>query len=195
METLVLSDNNFDEVVNKAALVLKAGGTIIAPTDTVYGLLGNATDKGAIEKVYKIKDRPMDKPLPLFVKDISMAEEFARVSKEQKEFLEHNWPGKITVVLKRNPRENLFGVDKDTVALRIPKYQFINDLLAKTGVPLSGTSANISHQPASTKIEEILEQFANSETLPDLVINAGDLEMSQPSTIIDLTSPEQRILR
>jgi len=97
--------------------------------------------------------------------------------------------------LKRKGDTKIFGVEPETIALRIPNFLLINSLLELVKVPLAGTSANISGKSASTRIDEILEQFSSATILPDLVINAGNLEESQPSTIIDLTQAEHKIIR
>ena len=88
--------------------------------------------------------------------------------KSQEKFLKSVWPGKVTVVLKRKKRKKIYGVDRETIALRIPNYRLINELLRKTELPLTGTSANISGQPAPTKIKEIL---TNPEIAGTTILN------------------------
>ncbi|MEM3062752.1 MAG: Sua5/YciO/YrdC/YwlC family protein, partial [Nitrososphaerota archaeon] len=85
---------------------------ILSPTDTVYGLLTDATFKEAVKKVFMIKQRNYDKKIPIFVKDITMAKKIARISKKTEAFLKKIWPGKVTVVLRRNKRYKIYGVDK-----------------------------------------------------------------------------------
>ncbi len=106
----------------------------------------------------------------------------------QEKFLKRVWPGKVTAVLK-----TIGG--RDTVGLRIPNYPLLLAVLKKSKMVLTGTSANISGQPASGKINEVLEQFRNRQDQPDAAIDAGNLEPSKSSTIIDLTRPVMRILR
>ncbi|MFZ2414482.1 MAG: L-threonylcarbamoyladenylate synthase [Minisyncoccia bacterium] len=195
MKILLLTPDNLSEIITATIQILKEDGVIVAPTDTVYGMLADATNELAIKKLYKIKDRSEDKALPIFVRDIVMAQELAIISQEQQSYLEKNWPGKVTTILERKDSINIFGVENKTIALRVPSYSFINLLLEKINLPLSGTSANISGEPSSTKIDEILKQFENKEMQPDLIINAGDLEESQPSTIIDLTEADLKIVR
>jgi len=195
MKILLLTPDNLSEIITTTIQTLKEGGVIVAPTDTVYGMLADATNELAIKKLYKIKDRSEDKALPIFVRDITMAQELAIISQEQQSYLEKNWPGKVTTILERKDGIKIFGVENKTIALRIPSYPFINLLLEKINLPLSGTSANISGEPSSTKIDEILKQFENKEIHPDLIINAGDLEESQPSTIVDLTEADIKIIR
>lgn len=184
------------ETVKMAARLIKEGKVIICPTDTVYGLICDATNKKAIKKLFQIKKRPSNKPIPIFVKDIKMAKKFAIVNKRQEEFLKKVWPGKATVILKKKKRgpEIFFG-GKETIGLRIPKHKFVNQLLAAVNRPLSGTSANISSQPHSTKIREIIKQFENKKFQPDLIIDSGNLKPSKPSTTLDLTGLKIKILR
>ncbi len=186
----VNSSKNFKKIIK----IIKEGGVIIFPTDTVYGLIADATNEKSVEKLFKIKKRPKEKPIPIFVKNIKMAKKFAIINKKQEKILREKWPGKFTFVLKRR-KEKIFGVDEKTIALRIPNYKFINILLEKLNRPLTGTSANISNKPASTKIRDILKQFQNQKVRPDLVINSRNLSKNKPSKIIDLTSKKIIILR
>lgn len=195
MEILLLTSENFKSVLDTTSKIIKAGGVVIAPTDTVYGMIADATNESAIIKLFEIKNRPTGKSLPIFVQSIEMAKNWAIISSEQQLYLENNWPGKVTTILRRKDDTKIFGVEPETIALRIPNFPFINSLLELVQIPLTGTSANISGKPSSTRIDEILQQFADEKILPDLVINAGDLEESQPSTIIDLTQPEHIVLR
>jgi L-threonylcarbamoyladenylate synthase len=189
---------NNDLAIKKICEVLSGGGAIICPTDTVYGLIADATNKEAVEKIIKIKKRDNAKAISVFVKDIEKIEKIAFVDEKQKYFLKNNLPGKWTVILKRKPNcglaENLFG-GKNTIGIRVIENEFINSILEKTKKILTATSANISGQPASGKIKEILEQFEGQEAQPDLVVDAGDLTESFPSKIVDLTKNKPKILR
>ncbi len=174
----------------KAIKVINAGGVIVCPTDTVYGLICDASNKKAVEKIFKIKKRPKTKPLGVFVKDIKQAKKIAIIDERAERFLKKNTPGKITVILKKRSDYDLADLvgNKDTVGIRIVKNKFINELLKKFNKPLAQTSANISGQPATTKIEKVLEQLKNQKIKPDLVIDAGNLPQNRPSKIVDLTT-------
>jgi len=181
----------------EAAAAIKKGHVVLCPTDTVYGLVADAANQEAVEKLFLIKKRHRDKPIPLFVEDIATAKKLAFVNKEQEAFLRQVWPGKVTVVLKRKKTalpKMLFGREK-TIGLRIPNYPLIAFLLKKLKGPLTATSANISGRPSSTKIQKVLWQFANQKVKPDLIIDAGDLQKSAPSTVIDLTKKKPKTLR
>lgn len=181
-------------MINKASAFLKNGGVVICPTDTVYGFLADASNKKAVDKIYRIKKRPKSKPLPVFVKDLKMAGELAEISGEQAKILKKFWPGKYTFILKRKPGKKIYGVDKKTIAIRIPKYTFLNNLLKKINKPLVQTSVNISAQEPLKNIEQIKTAFGKSK-LVSLIIEGGKAKSGKPSKIIDLTSQKMIKLR
>jgi len=186
------------ETVSRIAKELEKGKVIICPTDTVYGLIADATNKKAVEKLFKIKKRPKNKPLPIFVRDLKIAKELVKINQKQEKFLKKAWPGRVTAVLKRKAgraRRKLYGVDDKTIALRIPNYKLVLDLLKKINKPLTGTSANVSDKVVSNNIEVILKQFEDKNSQPDLIIDAGILPRSKPSIVIDLTKKPPKILR
>ena len=180
---------------NKAAQVIKKGGVVIFPTDTVYGFLADASNKKAADKIFKIKKRAKSKPLPVFVKDLKMAKVLAEISVEQEKLLKKKWPGKFTFVLKRKIGVKIYGVEKNTIALRVPKYKFLNILLKKINRPLAQTSVNVSNQPTLAKIGDIVKAFDKQKIQPDLIIDSGNLKKNKPSAIIDLTRRNIKILR
>ncbi len=180
--------------MEEAIKVLKSGGIILCPTDTVYGLIADATNKKAVERIFKMKKRSKNKPLAFFVSDLKMAKQLAFINKDQEKILKSIWPGKTTVVLKRKKYE-LYGAKKTTIALRILKYKLIIDLIKKIKKPLAQTSANISGRMDSVKIKEVIKQFEDQKLKPDLIINKSNLNSSKPSTIIDLTGKKLKILR
>ena len=184
------------EVIKKAVGIIKNGGLVVIPTDTVYGLLADARNKKAVEKIFKIKKRSKMKPIAIFVKDIKTGKKYAFNDRKQEEFLKKNWPGKITVILKskNNLSEGVMAKNK-TIGIRIPDCKLVNLLLEKMNFPLAQTSANISGGEATTKIREVLEQFAGKRITPDLIIDAGDLSNNRPSKIVDLTQEKPLIIR
>jgi len=202
MIILKVAQKNLKEILEIAVKSIKQGKVLVCPTDTVYGLICDATNKRAIEKVFKIKKRPKEKPIPIFVKDMEMAKRLAKIDKRQEKFLKSVWPGKITVILrpKRKFPEGI-GKPKKEIGLRVPNYEIINQLLRLCNRPLTGTSANISGEPPSTKIKEVLKQFTlrrgsgQEKYQPDLIIDVGNLKPSKPSTVIDLTTSPPKILR
>lgn len=207
MKILKINQKNFKEVTKIVIESIKEGKVIIFPTDTVYIPVADATNKKAVRKVFQIKQRSQKAPFPIFVKDIKMAKKFAIIDKTQEKFLKTVWPGKVTVVLKRHrvtinfmrgkkkTKLRIYGVAKDTIALRIPDFKPVNFLSDKLKIPLIGTSANISGKPASGNLKKILSQFRNKKYRPDLVIDAGNLPNSKPSTVLELTTLPPKVLR
>ncbi|SRR4030043_176985 len=186
------------EAVKKATEALERGQVIVCPTDTVYGLLADATNDKAVEKVFNIKKRDRKKAVPVFVKDIAMAKKYAVMDKEMEKFLEEIWPGKITVALIKKEKSGLSKIvsgKETTVGLRIPDYKLVNEILTKFDKPLIGTSANISGKPSTTKIAEVYKYFEDQEIRPDLILNAGDLAYGVPSTVIDFSQDKPKIIR
>lgn len=188
MEILKLNQKSYKKVLEKAIKAIKGGRVLICPTDTVYGLICDGTNKEAVKKIFKIKKRPRKKPISIFVQDIKTAKRFAYINKDQERFLQKMWPGKITAVLKSKQ-------EKRTTGVRIPNYKLVLDLIKQTNLPLAESSANISGKPASTEIKEVLKQFKNQQYQPDLIIDAGNLKKSRPSTVIDLRVLPFKILR
>jgi len=234
MKILKISVRNLNRIIETTAKAVKEGKVLIFPTDTVYGLVANAQNEQAVKKIFKIKRRKFQKTLPIFVRNIKMAKEFAFINREQEKFLtphqnkcgarqEKVWftrlnfieiegildkkrvkiwagKGKVTAVLKAKPEAKKlfkFGIisSDNKIGMRIPKYKLINLLLKKLNFPVTGTSANISGNPASTKIKEVLRQFENRKEQPDLAIDAGNLPKSKPSKVLDLTNSPPKILR
>ncbi len=195
MELIKSSQKKLD----KAAGILKKGGVVIFPTDTVYGFLADATNEKAVSKIFSIKNRPKTKPLPVFIKDIDMAKEIAEINEGQEKILKKNWPGKFTFILgfKKNAKYKIskLAVGEGTIALRMPKYRLLNDLLNKIDFPLAQTSVNLSGMPPMVKIKEIIGTFENQKIKPDLIFNAGDLSRGKPSQIVELISGQGQILR
>jgi len=187
----IKKNKNIKEIVT----ALKNGAVLVLPTDTVYGLVCDATNKKAVKKIFDIKKRNKLKPLPVFMKDIKMAKKYSFMGKEQEKFLKDNWPGAVTVVLKRKKGLSPLVYKNDTIALRQPNYKLIIEITKIFKKPLAQTSANISNFPATTKIREVLGQFKNQKNQPDLIIDAGNLKKNKPSVIIDLTKDNIKILR
>lgn len=172
--------------LKKAVSAVKNGDILVCPTDTVYGLVCDASNKKAIARIYLIKKRPQNKPLPIFIRSIDMAKKIAKINKIQEAFLKKVWPGKTTVIFN-----NKKG---GTIGLRMPNNKFVLDLIKRTG-SLVETSANISGEPPTTKVKEVIKYFNKRKYEPDLVLDAGNLKPAKPSQVIDFTQAEPRVLR
>lgn len=179
--------------VDKTVYALKRGGVVIFPTDTVYGFLADASNKKAVEKVFNIKKRPKSKPLPVFVKDIKMARDIAVVDDERLKVLKKYWPGNHTFVLKKK-KVKLYGTNKNSIALRVPRYKPLNNVLKKINRPLAQTSVNISGTKPLNNIIDIIREFSDEKNVA-LIISGGNLRRPKPSKIIDLSKSKAKILR
>lgn len=195
METIQLSVIDISVAVAKAVDTLQSGGIVIGPTDTVYGIFGNAENEEAIKKIFALKQRPQEKALPIFIKDIVMARQYAYISDAKVKFLEKIWPGAVTVIFhhKRKLPKILTG-GKDTIGLRLPNRSFLKELLARLDFPLAETSANVSGKPPAKNLKEIEEHFNLQELKPDLVIDAGEI-FGSPSTLVDFSRDQMRLVR
>lgn len=191
METVKLSK----QAISKAFDVLNSGGVVIFPTDTVYGFLADAGNKKAVDKIFKIKKRLKSKPLSVFVNDIKSAKEIAKISKEQEKIINKKWPGKYTFVFERNSGIKLYGVDKKTIGIRIPKYDYLNLLLKKIKRPLAQTSVNVSGEKELNKVNDIISKFELGKNQPDLIVCPVSFKKSKPSKVIDFTKEKPEIIR
>ncbi|MCK5332417.1 threonylcarbamoyl-AMP synthase [Candidatus Parcubacteria bacterium] len=196
MKKINLDINDIEKVTSTASEVLKSGGVIIFPTDTIYGMGANAFDEETIEKVKKIKDRENEKPLSIFVKDIRSARRIACIDLNIEKILDNIWPGPITVVLRKKDivPYSLTG-NGETVAIRIPQNDFVLKLLKKVDFPIIATSANISGEKNLFSADEIMQEFSKSKPNPDLFVSSGDIQDIQASTIVDLTTTIPKIIR
>lgn len=192
----IKNSENIEKVADAVAEVLQSGGVIIYPTDTIYGIGANAFNEEAIEKVMNIKNRDSEKPLSVFVKDIKSARRIACIDSKVEKMLENIWPGPITVILrKKDIVPYLLTGNGETIAVRIPQNKFILHLLEKVEFPIIATSANISGENNLFDAEEIMKKFGNKKNRIDLFVNIGNIQKTQASTIVDLTTTIPRIVR
>lgn len=181
-----------DRAIARAAAVLQQGGTVVFPTDTVYGLAASAFQPKAIEKLYEIKERPKDQAIAIL---LGTPAHLARVAlqpgKTAQVLAEKHWPGALTIIITRHPDvpDNLSPLP--TIGVRIPDHPAAIALLKQTG-PLAVTSANLSGQPNTTTAQEVLAQIGDRV---DLILDGGKTPGGVPSTVVDLTGDEPKILR
>ena len=190
-----MNENTRFGVLSWAERILLSGDMVVSPTDTVYGILGDATDETVIQKIFKLKNRPEEKALPIFVKDIATARKFAYISDLKARFLEKVWPGPVTIIFHHKEKlpSSLTG-GASTTGIRIPDNLFLQTLLGKLSFPLVQTSANIAGKPPAQNLEEIKEYFAGKEIEPNLIVDGGVLK-GQPSVVIDFTRDKPLVLR
>ncbi|HXK36830.1 MAG TPA: L-threonylcarbamoyladenylate synthase [Candidatus Paceibacterota bacterium] len=197
MQTLSIDlTNDYQAAIDRTVAVLQRGGTAVFPTDTLYGLGCNALDASAVGRVFDIKHRSYVRALPMLVRDLSWARELAYISPDQERVLSAFWPGKVTFVFPR--RAIVPGImcgGGQTIGIRAPSHPFLQSLLQQLGYPLAGTSANLSGHEPTNDAKVIAESFAKAAPQPDLVLDAGVLPLTEPSTVVDLSGRQPRILR
>lgn len=183
-----------EEDLAEAARILREGGLVAFPTETVYGLGANALMPAAAKKTYEAKGRPSDNPL---IVHIAEKEDIFRVAEDVGEtarrLMDAFWPGPMTLVLKKAaviPAETTGGLQ--TVAVRMPSHPVANALIRLAGVPVSAPSANLSGHPSPTEARFVIEDL---DGRVDVIIDGGPVEIGLESTIIDLTGETPTILR
>ena len=186
--------SDIQEQVERGISILKQGGIIAFPTDTVYGLGAGANNQQAVARVYRIKERPRNIALPLLLVNISQIGEVAEPVPPIAWLLAHNFlPGALTIVLpKSNLVPDIITAGGITVAVRVPAHPIPIALAQGLGVPIVGTSANVSGKPSALTADEVYSQFGSKI---DLVIDGGRCPGGRESTIIDVTGEEPVILR
>lgn len=181
------------DVYEKAGKILRSGGLVAFPTETVYGLGGNAYDPFAAEKIFAAKGRPSDNPLIVHVAEPSAAEEFAVTNDVYYKLSEHFMPGPLTVILKKKdniPSSVTGGLD--TVAVRCPSHPVARKLIESARVPVAAPSANISGKPSPTNAIHVLEDMEGK--IP-MILDGGESDIGVESTVIRLEEDGCTILR
>ncbi len=192
MKTLRLKDNA--QGIKKAAEILKNGGIVAIPTETVYGLAASAYDEDAIKKIFEAKGRPQDNPLIVHISDLDMAKEIVEdFNPDAKLLAEKFWSGPLTIILKRNSKiPKVVSAGLDTLAIRMPSNEVARELILSSGLPLAAPSANTSGSPSPTSAEHVL---ADLDGKIDAVIMSKPCNVGVESTVISLAEKPYRILR
>lgn len=179
--------------IEKGVRILQKGGVIAFPTDTVYGLGADAFNTRAVERVYEIKNRPGHQQFPLLVADVEQLATLAEPIPEFAWFLVRRfWPGGLTLVLSRKDSLPAHLASGPTIAVRVPNHPVCLALIEGLGKPITGTSANVSGQPAALTAEEVKQQLAGRI---DLIVDGGKCPGGRESTIVDVTHEPPTILR
>ena len=182
------------EGISEAAEILKGGGLVAFPTETVYGLGGNGLDKEAAKKIYAAKGRPSDNPLILHVSSIEEVYPLVKaLSEKAKKLMEAFWPGPLTLVLPKSdivPEESTGGLE--TVALRSPENALTLSLIRACGFPIAGPSANLSGRPSPTEASHVFEDLGGRI---EGILEDGAVGIGVESTIVDLSENCPTLLR
>jgi L-threonylcarbamoyladenylate synthase len=180
---------------------LKSSGVIIYPTETSYAIGANALDNSAVRKIYGLKGRGADKPLPILVKDLNMLVNIAETSRREEDIISKFWPGPLTIIFnlkaKKHPEDYLFAAGSNSAGARISSHPFAARLFEEIDFPLVATSANSSGEESFSDFNELNEKFLSNLPVSDiniLAINAGRLAGGS-STIIKIGKKDIEIMR
>ncbi len=179
-----------DELVG----IMRGGGLIAVPTETVYGLAGNGLDEKAVAEIYEVKGRPEVKPLSLMVHDAASMERYCEnVPPQAYTLAKKFWPGPLTIVMKAKPCvPEIVRAGGETVGLRCPDHPLTLELLEKSGIPFAAPSANPSGEPSPKNADSVLKYFDGKI---DAVLDGGECGIGCESTLIDISRAPYRILR
>lgn len=196
METIRLNAFNIGEIAVKAANVLRAGGVVLYPTDTLYGLGADAFSDAAVAKVYAIKGRDERKPIHCIVADLDMAARYADVNEEARRLAAKFLPGPLSIILKKKDGADT-GIARaiGTLGIRIPANDFCLALAREFDAPFTTTSANSAGAEDFLHVDKIAEQLGPRAPMIDLVVDAGMLPTSKPSTVVDVSAGKPTVLR
>ena len=192
MTTQLLSTSEQD--LNTAAAIIRSGGLVAIPTETVYGLGADGLNPDAVKKIFDAKGRPQDNPLILHIYSPEQLRDYCRNIPEDAWLLaEHFWPGPLTMILPVRdcvPKTTTAGLD--TVGVRCPDNAATREIIRLTGVPIAAPSANTSGKPSPTTAAHVLHDMDGKI---DAIVDGGPCRVGVESTIVDLTGPVPRLLR
>lgn len=190
-----IDPNEIDNrLINECAKVLKRGGTVAFPTETVYGLGANALDPEAVKKIFQAKGRPSDNPLIVHITKVEDIQPLVKeIPEKVYQVMERFWPGPLTLIFEKSeivPHEISAGLP--TVAIRMPSHPIARRLIEESGLPIAAPSANISGKPSPTKADHVIKDMLGKV---DAIIAGGDCNVGVESTVLDMTSEIPMILR
>ena len=191
METLVFEDPSREDI-GRAGEIIRDGGLVVFPTETVFGLGANALDSAAAKKIYEAKGRPSDNPLIVHLADPSQAGEYAFVTPEYEALAARFMPGPLTVIMKKKdavPSAVTGGLD--SVAVRVPLHPAAHALIAAAGVPIAAPSANLSGRPSPTGFAHVVQDMYGRVD----AILGGEVDIGVESTIVSLVTERPCVLR
>ncbi len=190
VSTLPASESN---AITRAVEVLRAGGLVAYPTDTVYGLAALATNDAAVEKLFAVKQRAPDQSMPLLIASPrDLAQIAADVPAVARRLIGQFWPGGLTIVMPKAATFHSKALIGNTVGVRVPDHPIPRQLVQLLDAPITGTSANVSGGPEPMTADDVRKQLGDGVTL---IIDGGRCEGGTPSTVIDCTTKPPRIVR
>lgn len=197
MEIKKIESLESDSEIQKVVEVLRNGGLIVYPTETLYGLGVDATSDSALEKLWAFKGERGDKPVLVAVDGQEMSEKYVEISLLGKKVIQNYWPGSVAIVAKSRGVVSKKAQGKtETLGLRMVDNKIVLKIVTFFGKPITSTSANVSGEVTARSLDEFLETVPKEkQDLIDLFIDAGEIPESLPSTIVDTTGKELRVLR
>lgn len=184
-------NGEYKENISEAAQVIKSGGLVAFPTETVYGLGANALDESAVAKIFEAKGRPQDNPLIVHVDSTIAARRIAAFNDKAEKLAKDYWPGPLTMVLPSIGIPAAVSAGLDTVGVRMPDCDAALSLISASGVPIAAPSANKSGSPSPTCAEHVSNDFGDGL----LILDAGECSIGLESTVVDMTKDVPVILR
>lgn len=183
-----------DDNIKEGAKIIKNGGIVLFPTETVYGIGADALNDDAVKKIFVAKGRAQDNPLILHISDMDMLEQVAEnISELEYKLMDAFWPGPFTIILnKKKDIAKVATCDGNTVGVRMPSNKIAHDLIKEANIPIAAPSANISGKPSGTKISDIIDELKDKV---DFVIDGGETDIGIESTVVRVINDEVRILR
>ena len=194
MEILDFKNNKDYKLLKSASEVIKNGGLVVFPTETVYGIGANGLDKNAVKKIFIAKKRKQDNPLILHISNLDMLKQITtKINKIEQKLISSFWPGPFTLILPRNTNvPDIVTGGLDTVGIRMPSGKIAKNLIEYSGVPIAAPSANISGKPSGTNLDDILDELKNKV---DYIIDGGICEFGLESTVVKVVNNVPHILR
>lgn len=182
------------EELEKIGEIIKKGEIVIFPTETVYAIGTNGLNEDAIKNLYRIKQRPFDKPTSLLVSNMEMVETLAKdITNLEYKLMETFFPGPLTIILKKKDIvPDILTGNTDTIGIRMPESEIAKKLITYANVPIAAPSANIANKPSGTNLKNILNDF---EETVDYYIDGGESKIGLGSTIVKIENNVPIILR
>ena len=191
MQTVIV-DASEDSGRELATELLRSGSLVAFPTDTVYGLAAYPWEEAAVERLYQVKQRPKELPIPLLLSDSAEVERVAMLPARCRALSERFWPGGLTLVLEKKASVSRSITDRPTVAVRVPNLPLARDIIRRVGGVLAVTSANISGAASPVTAREVREQLGGRIAL---IVDGGSCPAGVPSTVLDCSVWPPVVLR
>jgi L-threonylcarbamoyladenylate synthase len=189
-----VSENNFEEVLNEAVAIIKSGGTVAFPTETVYGLGADGLNPSAVRKIFKAKKRPPGNPLSLLVHSREDVEKVAKnIPKKAFKLMDIFWPGPLTLILEK--KDSVPGITSGnllSIGVRMPDHKIPLELIKRAGTPLAAPSANLSGRPSPSLAAHVVADLTGRI---DAIIDGGEADIGLESTVIEMTVEPPLVLR